>query len=151
MMANGHNQVGNGHANGHKNGHADAPAQIAAGGAGTSLDMASEKDRALIRTAMKRWPKRWRGLTDAHKDSFANGLVVANEAAVKMIADPTHDPDLRLKAISAAASCARTAVMMEGQNQADEHEEEKCRRLDSGSPTNIQENRVIVVKFDDRG
>lgn len=104
-----------------------------------SLDMGSEKDRGLVREAMKRWPKRWRGLTDAVKDELAASLRAANSVAITLA--QSDDPQVALDAAKTITSVVRTAVAMEGQNQADEHLEAKEERLDAGKAT---ENVGIV-------
>ena len=50
--------------------HSDDGAHLpsAQGGAKfNALDPNDPKDQALVRSAMKRWPKRWRGLDDAKR------------------------------------------------------------------------------------
>jgi hypothetical protein len=107
-----------------------------------SLDMGDEKDRAMTRMAMRRWPRRWRGLTDAVKDEMAASLRAANSVAIQLAQSP--DPDVALDAAKTIGSIVRTAVAMEGQNQADEHMEAKEERLDSGKVTeNIGLVRVM--------
>ncbi len=107
-----------------------------------SLDMGDEKDRAMTRMAMRRWPRRWRGLTDAVKDEMAASLRAANSVAIQLAQSP--DPDVALDAAKTIGSIVRTAVAMEGQNQADEHMEAKEDRLDSGKVTeNIGLVRVM--------
>ncbi len=108
-------------------------APILVGGA-QSLDVMSEKDRALIRQASKNWPRRWRGLSDATKDQFAEALVQAN----KRMCDAMSNAESLGEAVQAASSIAsivRTAVMMEGQNQTDYWNNDKNERLDSGKAT----------------
>ena len=107
-----------------------------------SLDMGDEKDRGMARMAMRRWPRRWRGLTDAVKDEMAASLRAANSVAIQLAQSP--DPDVALDAAKTIGSIVRTAVAMEGQNQADEHMEAKEERLDSGKATeNIGIMRVL--------
>lgn len=88
-------------------------APIPSGGAATSLDMTSERDRGLVRQAIKNWPRRWAGLDKEKRARLVESLMVADEAA-RTIDDPAE----KAKAI---ASIVRTGVMMEGQHQADQH------------------------------
>ena len=92
-------------------------ASIAPGGAASNFDMLSERDRGTIRTAIRRWPKRWRGVDDQFKDDIVKGLKEAQ-------ADTTAIPDPEGR-INARVSIARTVLLMEGQSQADEHLEHK--------------------------
>lgn len=124
------------------------PTPIASGGALTSLDMSSEKDRGMVRQAMKRRPKRWRGLADEVKDEFLEGLLGAHRKAVSVM-QGAEDESVALKAVGEVGSIVRTAVMMEGQHQADEHLDEKNGRLDSGQITDAV--RVVRVAFDEGG
>lgn len=93
------------------NGTPSAP--IPPGGAPLSLDMADERDRGLVRQAIKSWPRRWRNLDAAKRAQLVESLMLADEAA-RSIDDPVE----KAKAI---ASIVRTGVMMEGQHQADQH------------------------------
>jgi hypothetical protein len=62
--------------------------------------------------------------------------------AIQLAQSP--DPDVALDAAKTIGSIVRTAVAMEGQNQADEHMEAKEDRLDSGKVTeNIGLVRVM--------
>lgn len=117
--------------------------EIAAGGARfAAIDGTNERDRALVRTAIKRWPKRWRGLGDEQKEGFVSDLVAARQKA-REVMDNSHDPEAIIGAVEAINSCARTAVLMEGQVQADEHLEEKNSRLDNGQETESVGVRII--------
>ena len=98
-----------------------------------TLDLTDEKDRGLVREAMKRWPRRWRGLTEAVKEEMAASLRAANSVAIQLAQSP--DPSVALDAAKTITSVVRTAVAMEGQNQADDHLEAKNERLDSGKAT----------------
>ena len=107
-----------------------------------SLDMTNPKDRAMLHEAIRRWPKRWRGLTDEFKDELAASLRTANETAKALAA--SGDPELALEAVKMIPGIVRTGVAMEGQNQADEHQQAKEERLDSGKATeNIGVLRVL--------
>ena len=104
-----------------------------------TLDLTDEKDRGMVREAMKRWPRRWRGLTEAVKEEMAASLRAANSVAIELA--QSNDPTVRLDAAKTITSVVRTAVAMEGQNQADDHLEAKNERLDAGKAT---ENVGIV-------
>ena len=104
-----------------------------------TLDLTDEKDRGMVREAMKRWPRRWRGLTEAVKEEMAASLRAANSVAIQLAQSP--DPSVALDAAKTITSVVRTAVAMEGQNQADDHLEAKNERLDAGKAT---ENVGIV-------
>lgn len=81
-----------------------------------SLDMSSSKDRALLNQAVKSWPKRWRGLSDAVKAELAAGLHEANAVARREL-----NGESPLEAAKAVAQIVGVAVRMEGQQQADDH------------------------------
>jgi hypothetical protein len=73
---------------------------------------------------------------------MAASLRAANSVAIQLAQSP--DPDVALDAAKTIGSIVRTAVAMEGQNQADEHMEAKEERLDSGKVTeNIGLVRVM--------
>lgn len=111
----------------------DNPVQIAPGGAvAGSLDLATEKDRGMVRNSIRRWPNRWRGLSPEFKDKVVRGLDTALDWA-----EAAQDGN-------ALASIARVVVAMEGQVQADQHLEDKNTRIDTGQATEVQAVRVIV-------
>jgi hypothetical protein len=104
--------------------------------------MSNPDDQGLVRKAMRRWPKRWRGLTDEFKDELAGSLRLANEVAARGLT--SDDPELALKAVAAVTGAVRTGIAMEAQVQADEHLAAKEERLDAGDPTeNVQVVRVL--------
>ena len=109
------------------------------GGAPTALDLSTEADRGLLRQAIKHGPRRWRGLSDARKDEFADMLHQAAQASRELL--KAEDLELRLKAAKSVESCVSTAVQMEAQNQKDEHADRHYQRIDSDKPTEL-------VKFD---
>lgn len=119
----------------------DAPVP---GGAGTtmvgSLDMADEKDRGLLRRAVAGHVtknKRWHGVDDGLKERATRALGIAIEIAVA-------SQDARN-----IAGCVKTLAVLEGQNQADEHLEEKYARLDSGQATEtVQHVRRVVLQIE---
>lgn len=98
-----------------------------------------------MRTAMTRWPKRWAGLTDEKKDFFAKILGDAAEKAGTAL-QSAGDVDTQCKVIGEIASIVRTAVMMEAQNQSDEHKHEAYERVDSGKPTEFIRHDGITVE-----
>ncbi len=93
----------------------------AAGGAGCALDLTCEKDRALVRTQLSRYPKRWAGITDDVKDSIVDDLKWARKQA-RECPGTEFDP---LAGAKVVISVARTLAMIEGQNQADDHHADK--------------------------
>ena len=116
------------------NGQNQVPPEIASGGALLrGLDPSDPKDQALIRSTIKRRPKRWRGITDEVKDEIVNITLKAARASVGMI--DSGLPDRVDAGVRGATSAAKTLAMMEGQCQADEHLDEKHARLDNGQAT----------------
>jgi hypothetical protein len=108
--------------------------QIASGGAKLrGLDPSDPKDQALIRSTISRRPKRWRGISDDVKDEIVTITMKAARASAGMI--DSGDPQLIDSGVRGATSAARTLVMIEGQNQTDEHLDEKNARLDAGLST----------------
>lgn len=65
---------------------------------------------------MKRWPKRWRGLDDEFKDRCVEQLKTALDE-VGEVEDPA-------KRVAVRVDIVRTAALIEGQNQKDEHHAE---------------------------
>lgn len=100
----------------------------------------------MVRKAIKRWPKRWRGVNDAKKDRIVDLTMKAAEKAGTLV--ESDAADVALQAIAAVGSCARTIVMIEGQTQADEHREDQNDRLDTGK---ITENVVLRMEHDRGG
>lgn len=86
---------------------------IAAGGAGTVLDMSNGQDRGLVRQTIANRPKRWRGVSEAVKDQCILQLKIAMEEVGAI--------DDQAERVKARCSIAKTLVMIEGQNQKDEH------------------------------
>lgn len=89
---------------------------LANAGGGTSVDMASEKDRGMVRRIIQQYP-RWK-VPETDKDEYLLGLKEANRVARAHLTDPDHSLD----AARTVASIVKTAAMIEGQNQKDEHE-----------------------------
>jgi len=85
----------------------------------------------MLNEALRRWPKRWRGLDDDTKTEFVVGLKEANQTARAHL----QDPDRGLDAAKAVAQIVGVATKIEAQIQADDHVEDKNRRLDEGKPT----------------
>ena len=110
-----------------------------------AIDPADPKDQALVRQALKRWPKRWRGLDDKKKDAFVEGLVEAHDTA-RALMNGAIDPKDQLDAASLVLSAVKTAAALEAQNQADEHLEDKNARLDAGALTERVETPVKFIK-----
>jgi hypothetical protein len=90
-----------------------------------SLDMADGHDRTLARKAIKRWP-----VDDDFKAQAVRALRVALSIAIRK----ESARDIR--------SVVATLKDIEGQNQSDEHLEEKHARTDDGKPDAITEIRV---------
>ena len=116
---------------------------VNAGGV-SAIDLTDEKDRGMVRNAMRHWPRRWAGITADRKAAFVDGLVEANEAARKLVKD--GEADIVLKAAGTLASVARTAAMMEAQVQADEHLEDKNARIDAGLATDRVDSPSLIVE-----
>jgi hypothetical protein len=110
-----------------------------------ALDPADPKDQALVRSAMKRWPKRWRGLDDAKKDKFVQGLEEAHDTAREIMHGSVDNKD-RLDAAGLVLSAIKTAAMIEAQNQSDEHLQDKNDRLDAGAVTDRVETPIKFIK-----
>lgn len=86
-------------------------------------------DARMIETATRnRWP-----ITPEMKEMVINRL--ANIVA-------------RSESEERASTAARTMMMAEGQNQADDHVREKNERIDSGKATDASTVRVLKVEFD---
>ena len=94
---------------------------------------------------MKRWPKRWRGLDDAKKEKFVEGLEEAHDTAREIMRGSVDSKD-RLDAAELVLSAIKTAAMIEAQNQADEHLEDKNARLDAGAVTDRVETPIKFIK-----
>ena len=128
--------------------HSDDGAHLpsAQGGAKfNAIDPTDPKDQALVRQAVKRWPKRWRGLDDAKKDKFVEGLEEAHDTA-RAIMKGAIDAKDQLNAAGLVLSAVKTAAIIEAQNQADEHLEDKNARLDAGALTDRVETPIKFIK-----
>lgn len=90
------------------------------GGGASSLDLSNIKDQGLARQAMKNWPKRWAGLDPAFKERCKKQLEVAIDEADSIA---LAGPEGIAEAAKIRLSVVKTAVMMEGQNQKDDHAE----------------------------
>lgn len=105
--------------------------KIASGGAGSSLDMNSERDRGLIRSTITRRPRRWAGVNDELKQALTEGIATALGAAVSHVKAGVD----AMEAAKVIASLGRTVEAMEGQCQKDEHRAEDHERIDTGKAT----------------
>ena len=95
-----------------------------------------ERDRALTRNAIRDWPKRFKRITEAVKDRIVDGLV-ANLEEAEGVEDTADRCKIR-------ESSARTLIMAERLNQADEH-----KMIDKVVPDpESKEPRKFVVTFD---
>lgn len=91
----------------------------ASGGRGGILDLSLNRDQKLIRRAANgRWP-----IPDELKQAVVNKVAQALGA--------TSEP-------REVASLSKVVVAMEGQNQADDHLNEKNTRIDEGKGTELQ-------------
>lgn len=115
-------------------------APITSGGAASALDLTNPKDQGLARQAMKNWPKRWRGLTEEFKDRCAKQLQIAIDEADSLA---LAGPEGIAEAAKIRLSAVKTAAMMEGQNQSDEH-------LLYKTTEDGEEKSTIRVVFEDR-
>lgn len=116
-------------------GKSSLPRKVAAGEdlpAGLDLEN-NPRDADTIRTAIKRWPRRWAAMDPAAKARIVNSLKRATETADQLLDAP--DESTRLSAAGTVANLARTAVAMEAQEQADDHLADKNSRLDAGLAT----------------
>ena len=106
-----------------------------------ALDMESEADRGTLRAAVNSQKpgsrvKRWGGITDEKKQQYVQALDVALRLALEK-------RDQR-----GVNGCVKTLALLEGQNQADEHIEDKNKRLDEGKATENTVQRVYKAEFD---
>lgn len=97
--------------------------------------MISDKDRGLLRRMVgdgseKSRRPQWPGIDDATKAQYIRALSVALSISLKK-------SDQR-----GINGCVKTLAMLVGQNQAEEHMQEKYERLDGGLPT--EGLRVII-------
>lgn len=114
-----------------------ASPQIPTGQGQSSIDATQETDRAMIRHAVRNWPRRWAGLDDEFKRQVVKDLGMASDHA-RTLPDP-------IAAAQILVSVAKTAAMMEGQHQADEHLADKNARLDAGKLTENIAGQVFVI------
>lgn len=130
----------------------NAPGAIVRGGAEfASIDPADPKDQAMVRKAAGRWPKRWRGIDAEKKERFVHGLVAAHDKALETMT-AAADPELAMQATALVLSAIKTAAVLEGQNQADDHLQDKNDRLDSGKATERVDTPVrFIVGTDGSG
>lgn len=73
---------------------------------------------------------------------------MSKEKAEKLL-DHVMDLGLASDVARDAAAAAKTVIAAEAQNQADEHLDEKNKRLDEGKPTESVGVRVFKVEFDE--
>lgn len=95
----------------------------------TPEDFSKQADAGMVHNYITRHPKRWAGLSEEVKAIFLRGMV-----RVAGIADSMMDsPETTEPGVAAMLSAAKVAVLMEGQNQADEHLDAKHAREDAGA------------------
>ncbi len=129
--------------NGHLNGHA---APSASGGASLALDMTNERDRGMVRTFARRWPKRFARMDAAKQDALVDLLDLARAKAEAALPSE-HVTDLDIA--KTMDSIVRTGVMIVSVQQRDDHKEAD---IDNPNPsTIIQNNQTIKVEFDKGG
>ena len=107
-------------------------------GSNLSLDMNDCKDRGMLNEALRRWPKRWRGLNDETKDELVEGLKEANRVARAQLTDP----DSSLDAAKTVAQIVGVAARIEGQNQADDHHADDVKR---GANEGAKVQTIVLV------
>jgi hypothetical protein len=116
---------------------ATGPAQAPVGATVGTLDMTDERDRGLVRrqfTAPQGKHRRWPGIDDDTKGQFVSALRVALRWALER-------QDHR-----GVNGCVKTLAMLEGQNQSDEHLEEKYGRVDDGLATDSVAHTVYTCE-----
>jgi hypothetical protein len=105
-----------------------------------SLDMMNDKDRGLLRRKLddaveKSHRPRWPGIDEPMKGRYVQALNIALALS------------LRKEDHRGINGCVKTLAMLVGQNQADDHIEEKNARIDSGKPT---DTNLVQVRFVNR-
>lgn len=83
-----------------------------------AVDATKERDRGLVRRLYSRSPKRWDGVTDEVKKTVFSDLEWARREAR---AKPESEAD-PLNGAKVVISVAKTIAVLEGANQADEHQ-----------------------------
>ena len=116
----------------------ESDSMIVSGGDG-GVDPITEADRGAIRKAMQRWPKRWAGIDAAKKKKWTDQLECAGDVAETLM-NQADDADTKLNAAKTLVSVVKTAAMMEGQNQSDEHRLIDADRPTGGTQVNILNN-----------
>jgi hypothetical protein len=107
----------------------------------SAIDVTSEKDRATIRNACRRWPKRVKGIDEERKQGWLDDLAMVRDAARKTMEKggefyPVGDGgrwETRLDAANVITSAVKTEFAMETMNQADEHREAQIESGDGRS------------------
>jgi len=108
-------------------------------GGDSYLDPTNELHRANIREAVKRWPRRWAGIDAAKKKKWTDQLECAGDVAETLM-NQADDAETKLNAAKTLVSVVKTAAMMEGQNQSDEHKQSDIDNPRSGTQVNILNN-----------
>ena len=111
---------------------------IVAGG-DDGVDPRCEADRGAIRKASQRWPRRWAGIDAAKKKKWTDQLECAGDVAETLM-NQADDAETKLNAAKTLVSVVKTAAMMEGQNQSDEHKQSDIDNPRSGTQVNILNN-----------
>ena len=113
-------------------------APVPLGGGQSAIDLTNVKDQGLARQAMKNWPKRWAGLDASFKERCKKQLEVAIDEADSIA---MAGPEGIAEAAKIRLSVVKTAVMMEAQNQKDEHAEAGV----ASANVTVNNNTVIAI------
>jgi hypothetical protein len=112
-----------------------------------AVDATREKDRALIRQSLRKWPRQWSGIDDAKKQKWMEQLEYAGDVA-RSVAGEAIEVGSKLDAAKVIVSAAKTFVSMVGQNQADEHLQTK---IENPAEVNVNVSEVRRVVIDVAG
>lgn len=107
-----------------------------------SLDMLSPKDRGTLNEAIRRRPKRWRGLTAEAKEELVQGLIEANRVARAHLTDPEKSLD----AARTIGQIVGVGVRIEAQDQTDEHHAEDLEVAKANAMSNAANAGLIPNK-----
>lgn len=100
--------------------------QPALPGPSVEIDMASEKDRGLVRQMAKDAPRRFRAMDESVQTKIVKGMVEAVDAARRQLRE-VEKPSEKVATIDALASLTRTAAMIAAIQQKDEHHDDDVR------------------------
>lgn len=126
---------------------------VASGGGQSALNPLDEKDRGAIRTAAKRWPKRFAAIDEKKRTQWVEALDVAERTARNVIANggATHlvgtDGKMEavfespLEAAKVLVSVVKTGAVLDAAQQRDEHAEAGV----AESNVTITNNTIIAI------